>query len=411
LNGIFSPEIISETLFLVTLGLLAFHAGGLLSVPAFREKLISKEFGEESKESTLVTLQALRLIGWGLLAISAVPALLMLKDALAVSVTSGNIGYLGRPDIPQGSGATLNRVANFIIPGTIFLLAGSRGRRLNIRLSWVVALSFALTLFFVGTRQSGAMFLLAYAWVYHRTVRPIPKTILLGVGGLLLFIVFPVVAAFRNVTGAARLSFDAFLDTFYSIDNPIIASIAELGYSMITVAYTISRVPHYQDFLLGVSYLYSLSDVFPNPSSERRESLELGKWLIQTVDPVNANLGVYSFGYSFIAEAYANFGWLFGPLALGIMGFLLGKLVLWADKPADPARIAMVGAFTGFFLLFARGEAHHVVRPFVWYALIPYLGVCALRPLIRPKFYRRSRRFRSSEEHFEGASSRELNEL
>jgi hypothetical protein len=95
--------------------------------------------------------------------------------------------------------------------------------------------------------------------------------------------------------------------------------------------------------------------------------------------------GYFTFGFSFIAEAYFNFGWYGAPLALGIMGFFLGRFFLWADKSNDPAKIAMVGAFTAFFLIFARGESHEVVRYIVWYSLIPYAGVCGLRLLMQPK--------------------------
>jgi hypothetical protein len=82
---------------------------------------------------------------------------------------------------------------------------------------------------------------------------------------------------------------------------------------------------------------------------------------------------------------------------LGIMGFLLGRFVLWADRSADPARIAMVGAFTAFFLLFARGEAYGIARALIWYSLLPYLGACVLRSLLQTGFHKPDDYSRGSE--------------
>jgi hypothetical protein len=39
----------------------------------------------------------------------------------------------------------------------------------------------------------------------------------------------------------------------------------------------------------------------------------------------------------------------------------------------DPAKQALVASFLSFFLILPRGESAFVVRPFFWYALIPYL--------------------------------------
>ena len=199
----------------------------------------------------------------------------------------------------------------------------------------------------------------------------------------MLFVVFPVLASIRGISGQARSSSEAFVTAFFSLDNPMVASISEIGSSMKTVAYTIILVPHYRDFDLGTTYLYSFLSVVPNlfwkvnPSSYAA----VDKWLMQTVSPVMANKGSFSWAYSLIAEAYLNFGWFGAPLALGIMGFILAKLVLWADKPIDPAKIALVGALMAILPIYARGEFLEIARPIVWGALIPYLGVRVLRSL------------------------------
>jgi oligosaccharide repeat unit polymerase len=388
-HGAFSSQAALRGLFLVILGLVAFHTGGLLSVPTYRRDPLKEK---ARAESTPPRAYALRLIGWGLLTISLIPACLILKDSIALATSSGYFATLTQ-DPTYGIDAAPQKLADFIVPASLFLLAGSKGHPFKITLSTLIALGYSLPfLFVVGSRNQAVMFLCAYAWVYHRTIRPLPKILLLGAGSVLLFIVFPLVRVFRDVVfGESRFSPTTFLDAYLSIDNPLISLFAETGNSMQTIVYTIGLVPDHREFDMGASYLYSLSTIVPNLFWEvhpARAHGTLGQWLFQMAAPQMADVGGYfTFGFSFIAEAYLNFGWYGAPLALGIMGFFLGGFVLWADKSNDPARIAMVGAFTAFFLIFARGESHEVVRYIVWYSLIPYAGVCGLRLLMQPKFH------------------------
>jgi oligosaccharide repeat unit polymerase len=387
LRGQFSSEVALRTLFLVSLGLVAFHTGGLLSVSTYRR---DPPTDKTEAESTSRKAYALRLIGWGLFAISFVPALLYMKDSIALASTSGYLATLTETPT-YGVNSALQKLADFIIPASLFLLAGSRGHRFYVTLSAAIVLGYCLpTLFVVGSRNQAVMVLCAYAWVYHRTVRSLPRALLLSAGGVMLFVVFPLIRVFRDVVvGDSRFSPTAFLDAYLSIDNPIISVFAETGNSMITVAHTIGLVPGNRDFDMGMSYLYASSTIFPNLFWEvhpARAHGTLGEWLFRAAAPQMADFGGYfTFGFSFIAEAYLNFGWYGAPLALGIMGFLLGRFVLWAQRSGDPSKVAVVGASAAFLLIFARGESHEVVRYIAWYALIPYAGVCWLGLLMRPR--------------------------
>ncbi len=386
----FSPATILEAVFLVTLGIMAFHTGGLLSMPLALKRMplnLKREAKLEEKPAML-TAKALRIVGWGLLAISIVPAFWFLRDSLAV-VSSYSYMGLFRADLGP---AYVTILSSAIGPAAIFLLAGSKSFRFNIALSGIVVLTYSSTLLLVGNRHAPVMLLIAYAWVYHRCIRPIPKVLLLSVGSLILLVVNPVVAVFRIGSGSERFSLNSLLDAFSSIDNPIVASISEMGFSMVTVAYTIDLVPGYRDFDMGVSYLYALFSVIPSLFWAHHPTAvhgTLDDWLIYTVDPLQSSAG-NSYGFSFIAEAYLNFGWLGAPFVLGAIGFFLGWFVLWVDNSADLAKIAMAGSFTAFLLLFARGESNEVIRFLVWYSLIPYWGVCYLRWLMKPKFYETS---------------------
>lgn len=382
LDGRFSPETVLQTIFLATLGIAAFHAGGLFSI------FFSKGNSQSGRiaHAPLETRKALRIVGWGLLAISAIPAFFIFRDSISVVLA---FGYFGIFKPGPGPGVNDARVlADLIIPGSLFLLAGSKNLRFNIYLAASVIFLYSSIVFFIGSRQGATMLLVAGAWVFHRCIRPIPRTLLLLASAFLLFVVFPVVSVFRNSTGGQRLSLKELYTAFASVDNPAVAILHEMGSTMRITAHTIELVPGYRVFDLGASYLYAMSAVIPNlfwsgyhPASMH----ELNIWLVQIADPSLANLG-NALGFSFIAEAYLNFGWIGAPIALGIMGFLLGRFILWAQWSADPLKIAMVGAFTGFFLLFARGESVILFRPLIWYALFPYLSVLVLTYFFKPKF-------------------------
>ena len=396
LESQYPPKTILETLFLVTLGLTAFHTGGLFSALLSNVGLQVKEI-KTNKANALSKAKALRLVGWGLLAISFIPTFLLLNQRFAVVLSSG-YGALYQQDVATGINAGPATLASFIIPASLFLLAGSKGYRLNIAISLATLLPYALIMFFLGYRAWAVMPLIAYAWVYHRCIRPIPGMVLLGAGGILLVVLFPLISAVRNISGEKRLSLDVLWQAYLSIDNPAISIISEMGGSMRTVADTLSLVPNIRDFDMGESYFYGALTVIPNLFWEVHPSIvhgSLSDWLTKTVAPETARSGG-GLGFSFIAEAYLNFGWLGAPLALIIMGFLLAKLVFWAGKPGDPAKIATVASFTSFVLLYARGDSTLIFRPFVWYALIPYLGVHTLTLLMGPKLHMMSGRFRAS---------------
>lgn len=163
-------------------------------------------------------------------------------------------------------------------------------------------------------------------------------------------------------------------DTLTKLDNPITASISEMGESMDTIAYTIRLVPESRDFDYGVSYLYALSNIVPNLGWSVHPSVAhgtLSDWLVKTVEPGTAAAGG-GLGYSFLAEAYLNFGWFGAPLWMGIFGYFIARVFLMADS-GDPAKQALVASFLSFFLILPRGESAFVVRAFAWYAMIPFL--------------------------------------
>ena len=292
-------------------------------------------------------------------------------------MTSSGYFSLFQQQASTGFGAWSIVLSTFLVPGSLFLLAGSKGKRSGIMASFGIVLIYCVLMFFLGARGSAILVLLAYLWLWHRTIHKVPTTALAVIAILLIVVLIPLLSVFRNVTGRERYSVTAAADAYKSVKNPVVAGLSEMGGSMQTVSYTVDLVPETRGYDMGASYYYASLTAFPNLFWSVHPAIARGQasnWLVRTVDPYTAEQGG-GLGYSFIAEAYLNFGWLGASIVLGLIGFLFGSLVLWAERSGDIARLAMLASFLSFFLVFARGEAGEVVRALVWYSALPYLAV------------------------------------
>lgn len=370
MNGVFSAEITLETVYLVSLGLAVFHLGALAGILSDRSDVVTPPH-----HRTGIQPEDLRTVGWLLLSVSIIPTLMEFRNALSVVISSGYFG-LYQQEVKTSFDALTRVLATFLVPASLFLLAGNNKNRAYILLSIAVIAGYVLTEMFLGARAKAALPLIAYAWLWHRHVRPIPTSWLVSVGLILLVVAFPLLAAVRNVNGIDRLSLGFLVDAYLSIENPAIAALTEMGGTMKTVAYTLDLVPYYRPFDMGSGYFYALLTVVPNLFWDVHPSIAHGlpsDWLIWMVDPYQARLGG-GFGFSFIAEAYLNFGWFGAPLALGVVGLLYARLILWSIRDGNLARMTMLACFVSFFPFYVRQEASSQIRILVWYSILPYFG-------------------------------------
>jgi oligosaccharide repeat unit polymerase len=146
-----------------------------------------------------------------------------------------------------------------------------------------------------------------------------------------------------------------------------------------TVGYTIELVPSVRAFETGATYVGAIVNAIPMLSWSRPYGFATD-WLAWTVKPEWAASG-FGFGYSFIAEAYLNFGWIGIPIVCVIIGFLAVSLVRWAGS--DAARLVVVAVFIPSFLFFVRGESVDLFRPLLWRGLLPYFVLVMIIKLSR----------------------------
>ncbi len=365
LDDRFQPEVLARTEALVLAGSAAIHLGALL---AFRPQPSRVAPSVDSELTWSRRLGALMLV------VSVPAIIIMLIPALSV-VAAGGYQSLYQQDPGLGLGSTPRLVASLAVPAAMFLLVAGRRHRLATVSSLVLIGLVACSQLALGYRATGTMPLVMYAWLWHRSVKRIPPWVVLALAALLLAVVFPTLAVVRGMSGNERMSLEAAADAFSGIERPLVASVAEMGSSMSTVAYTMEFVPDLRPFDIGSSYWYAALTLVPNIFWDVHPSVQHGNasvWLIEIVDPWFASRGG-GIGYSHIAEAYLNFG-VFSWASLMLLGWLLGVAERWAWHSSLTRAAAVASAF-GFALFLVRAESVAVVRPIVWFAAAPYAAV------------------------------------
>jgi oligosaccharide repeat unit polymerase len=374
LDNKFPPDLLFKSIMLVVLGMAFFHMGALLSI-GFRGEAQTRVLSLQNEAQ--IEKEA-RIMGYVMLAVAIGPAFILLKNAIEIVMTSNYLGLYGNDD-PTGFQAIPLLLSKFLIPAALFILAGSRTNRTGVILSFAIVITYTAIMFILGSRSSAIMPFIAYLWLFDRLVYRIPRGIIFLFGTLVFAVVFPLVAILRL---QSRSAIDL-AGSLAALDNPMVAILKEVGFSMLTVVHTVELIPYLRDFELGLGYGYALFTIVPNLFWDLHPSVARGlaaDWLTWQIDPTYAQIGG-GYGYSFIAEAYLNFGW-FGILWLGLMGFALGFFIKKAGYGGHVGQMAMLASFISFFLVFSRGESASIIRPLLWYAVLPYLGMYALRMLL-----------------------------
>jgi len=375
LSGRFSAETTESVLLWALVGISAMHFGALVSATSRLGIGTDDAGGDPQSERAIV-----RWVGWSLLAISILPTGMLLWDFVSIVMSSG-YSALYQQESRTGLMAGPRILAGFFVPALVFLIAGGRDSRISSAVSSGLVLGYALVGLFIGGRYGAGAAVIAFLWVLHRCVRPIPGKLVAGMGALVLLVVLPTIAVVRNLPGGERMSAGVAVDAYLSMDNSPVAILSEMGGTLRTVAETVELVPGTRPFEYGMGYVNALLTVFPNILWDVHPAVAQGTptdWLVRTVDPYIAAAGG-SLGYSVVAEAYLNFGFPGIPIVMCVIGFLYSVFVRWGLRGMSPARVAAVGSFLSFVLVYARSDATSIVRPLFWYTLLPYAMYLALR--------------------------------
>lgn len=369
LGGRFDPGTQINVILMTLAGLTAMHFGALVTMWHPSQKRLPRPVSQAINRPT-----GTRITGYLMLAVAIVPAIIEMRAALSTVAARGYMG-LYQKEIPTGFANATAMLAAFLVPGCLFLLAGSARRRFPILLSLCAAVLHVLVAFVLGGRGTGAMLIVAYLWVWNRSVKRIFKAAIAVVVPLGAIILFPLIASIRNTRLGERADLASILDAFHAIDNPILSLMSELGASARVLAHTSELVPSIRSFDWGISYVYALMTVIPNVWGGIHPTIAHGTlslWLVQTVEPLTAASGG-GLGFSFIAEAYLNFGWLGMFTVMPMIGWLVGRLALRSGNCPEVSSLALIACIIGPLLFYARSETADLCRSIVWYAAVPYL--------------------------------------
>jgi oligosaccharide repeat unit polymerase len=371
LEGRFPQELVVCSLYLVTISILALHTGALVALAMRRSRSITCNRTQRER--------AVRITGWALLAASTFPSYLLLRKSLFIVMEHGYMELFRQ----SNSIGLLGTLSGLFVPGLIYLMAGTKGHRSVLYGAMAAGGVYIAICLLIGERAAAVMGGVAMAWVYDRTVRRIPRWLVVT-AAVMALVVFTFVKDTRQQSDQSRTDLKQRWTAISAPQTLIYASLAEMGETQSVVAHVVALVPAVRDFDFGVSYLFGVVGIVPNVGWEVHPSVAHGllcDWLIRTVDPVIADSGG-GLGFSYIAEAYLNFGWAGGPVLIGIMGFGLGCLFNGVDH-GDAGRTALVASFLSVILIAVRGESAVILRGLVWYSVFPYFLANLITPSSR----------------------------
>jgi oligosaccharide repeat unit polymerase len=363
LGGRFDDEALVGALYMVLVGVSFNHLGALLAV---RHRTPSPPVDWSTTDGF-----ALRTVGWVLLAVSIAPSTLLLVDQSGVAL-SGGYGALYQREISTGFAAGPQVLALFVVPAALFLLAGAAGRRREKVTAIIVIALHTFGQLFLGYRSTAIMPACAFLWLWNQCEGKIKPAWIAAAALFTMVVVVPISRETRALEGLERIKLETLVASYKSLENPIVSSISEMGGSLGTVAYTYTLVPASRAFDYGVGYAYATLTVLPNFFWGVHPTIAHGtasEWLVWTVNPYGASRQ-NGIGYSCIAEAYLNFGWLGVPIVMGLVGFGIAALTSWGAK-GNRTHVAMVAVLTAFVLRFPRDESASLVRAVVWYSWLP----------------------------------------
>lgn len=206
-------------------------------------------------------------------------------------------------------------------------------------------------------------------------------------GAAVLLGVFPLVRETRDLSASERRAISVGKTYGQLEEHPAVDAILEMGGSILPVAHMLELVPKYRPYDNGVGYFYAMLTVLPSLFWDRHPTVARGTasaWLIETVDPDGAKIGT-GLGFSFVAEAFMNFGLLGVPLFSLLLGYGVAWFWLWAERGRDRGRFVAVAILIPYLLFLARAEFFLLPRSLVWYSLIPYAAYLYIRRVLRTR--------------------------
>lgn len=260
----------------------------------------------------------------------------------------------------------------WFFPSLLGLLIGSRyNKKVKIAV-YLIMIVFILLHVAAGDRHPFVYKIFILLWLSHVAYKPIrKKTALMYILIAIVSIYFlDVIVSLRN----SGISITKIIDSLSLSNSSVIKVIFEMGSSMTPTLYLLKYGGDFWEY--GNSYLLALGGLITNKFLELFD-IPYGVISRHFGDYLNLPWGP---GFSILAEPLLNFGLVFAPLFMIIIGFLVSKL-FYVDKDMmssiSPLKFLFVGASLDALMRLNRDSVHVPVKNWfygvVLFCIIIYL--------------------------------------
>ena len=281
-------------------------------------------------------------------------------------------GYSGLYTM-ESSSRTIQIIGDLFTPAMMALFCTSLLRNQHVKqIALLVALLLFLPPLYLGGRTN-AMIVLALLFIVYSSIKTInlKKLVVIGFIGIgMLFLM--------NLIAMARVSDDRSIEALNNVvgeenNNPVIATIEEMGWSLYPLALSMEAIPSSKDYSYGASFFWAVVSVIPN----------LGFWVGEHPgkknDPAewlnNYSTEDYGIGYSMCAGSYNEFGFL-GLLLMFIYGTIFCKIFSYVSPQnikRNPIQYVFALLFLWFAIVFVRNSLNGISRGLLFDVLPIYL--------------------------------------
>ena len=314
----------------------------------------------------------MRTVGWLCAVVGGLPFAVVTWNNLQVVVTQGYSGYY---DPASRLGGPLVGLGYLFVSGVILL--GLSGKRSQLKGTTITLGVVALIRLAAGDRGEGMIYLLTALLMWKVMERSEHRQRLVFVViGFVAVLLIPTIGVVRHSLAAQGIGS---LKEAFTAENPLIDTLNTIGGTLFPLVKVTELVPAGAPFAHGGSYASSVIGLIPDAllSETLREFVadsfyaRPAVWLQDRLDMS------YGPGYTPFAEAYLNFGFTGGIVALSIFG---GLLSLWLrgydpSRPAPHFQMALILISFALLGFSVRGSFTQMAPFTLRYVLFPALLV------------------------------------
>lgn len=369
---------------LVLTSILMFHLGAIFSFKNNTKRELPlikrKQDNMNRKFKSIITLKVIFYVS---LSINLIVAPLTIYALYLDYQTASDLGYsaLYYSEYARKGLSILGLAEIFFFPSLIGLLIGSK---FNKKVRYYVYTIFSLFLLLniaVGERGTWVYKIIILTWIIHQSYKALnfKKVLMLTPVIILGLYLLNAVVSLRN----KGISMKNILESLSFKESPIVLTIFEMGGSMNPMLYLIKYGwdiwPYSNTYVLALGGLFSnkLLDMLDVPwqvvSGFFREFLGIS----------------WGPGFSIVAEPLLNFGPVFAPLFMILLGYIITSII-YVDKNVhykdEPIKILFVVSSLDILTHLTRNSIHVPLKEWFYSVVILCLFIYIIRNILCKKY-------------------------